>query len=123
MKFCNIAVKHLINFPYDTSDSLAFVHPHHIFHIEDSIHYACILKNDFRDYQSMLETAHQPEHTILNFQKLILEFDIKKMEPIKIKFNTATGKFLVEDGCHRLSILRHKNLFQDEIPEKYINKL
>jgi len=42
------------------------------------------------------------------------------MPPIEIRFNKRLKKFLIEDGCHRLSIIKDKKIFKDSIPDKHL---
>jgi len=120
MKFSDIAIKHLINFDFNTCECIAFLNPHHIFDIENCIHYKCLVDNNFNDYEMLLNTTNQPEHSLLSYKTLIRQFDLKKMEPIIFTFNSIVKKYLVEDGCHRLSILKHKKIFNKTIPDQYI---
>lgn len=120
MKLSNIFLKHWLLFNYDTSKSVTFLPPHYIFSIKDSIHYQALKSNDFCDYEKYISTTNQKEHSVSTFKKLNEFFDLKIMEPILLKNNKRLGKFLVEDGCHRLSIILYKNIFSEELPDKYI---
>lgn len=121
MKFSDIAVKHLINFKYNVSKCITFLEPHYIFNIEDCIHYNCLVSDNFNDYKMLLSTTNQPEHSMIKFKNLICEFDIKKMNPVIVSFNPEIKKYLVDDGCHRLSIMLYKKIFVHKIPDQYIN--
>lgn len=121
MKFSDIAIKHLINFDYNTCESITFLNPHYIFDIENCIHYKCLADNNFHDYEMLLNTTDQPEHSLLNYKTLIREFNLKQMKPITVTFNSIVKKYLVEDGCHRLSIMFYKKLFDHNIPDQYVN--
>lgn len=118
IKFSDIAVKHLINFNYDTSDCITFLNPHYVFSIENSIHYKSLINNNFDDYKMLLNTTIQPEHSLSNYKKLIDRFNLKTMDPIKLTFNPEIKKYLVEDGVHRVSILKYKKIFNQSIPRK-----
>lgn len=120
IKFSDIYIKHWILFDYDTSKSVAFLKPHHIFPLNQSIHFKTLKNNDFTDYEKLISSTKQEEHSVNSFKNLNKCFSLKKMEPIFLKFNNQLKKFLVEDGCHRLAIITHKNIFSEELPEKYI---
>lgn len=121
MKFSDIAVKHSNKFKYNISKRIAYLEPHYIFNIEDCVHYRCLVSDNFNDYKMLLNVTDQPEHSLIKFKTLICEFDIKKMEPVIVSFNPKIKKYLVEDGCHRLSIMLYKKIFDHDIPDQYIN--
>ena len=108
--FENLAIKHLIMFEYNTAPAIAYHHPHFLFNLEDSIPYKALTTNDFRDYHSLLNTTHQPEHSLSVFIKLRDSFDSSILSlpqnKIKVKWNKAVERYVVVDGCHRLSIIK-----------------
>ena len=120
MRLSNIFLKHWLLFNYDTSKSVTYIPPHHIFPIKDSIHYQALKSNNFSDYEKYISTTKQMEHSVSSFKKLNDFFDLEIMEPILLKNNKRLGRFLVEDGCHRLSIILYKNIFTEELPDRYI---
>jgi len=77
-------------------------------HILDSIHYNIVSCNvDFSLYDKYIKLTYQPEHSVETFKNLITNFDITKMENIKVynKIIENEKKIIIRDGCHRLSIL------------------
>ena len=112
INFNELAVKHWIKFKYDTNDSIDFQSPHHIFKIEDSIHFKSLEEDEFEDYVKLITTTKQKEHSLELFLKLKDEFNIESINRNKIKlyWNEKLKKYIVEDGCHRLSIIKLKGL-------------
>jgi len=112
IRFEDLLVKHYILFDYDTSGFYSFDRPHHIFKISDSIHYKSLVNNDFSDYVNLITTTDQKEHSLDNFKKLIKEFDINQIKDNKIKicWDERLSKYIVEDGCHRLSLIMFNKL-------------
>ncbi len=108
----DILVKHLILFDYDISDAIIFISPHFVFRIEDSIHYKCLINSNFSDYNSLLNTTMQSEHSIENYLELMKKFDINKLSTNKIKLEWVDEikKYIILDGCHRLSIIKYNKL-------------
>ena len=98
-----------------------FVKPHDVLHIKDTINYKAINSNDFSTYNNYITSTKQLEHSVNNYKDLIDNFDIKKMQPIQLKFNFNIKKYVVQDGVHRLCILLHKNIYTDKIPIKRFN--
>lgn len=115
IKTDDILFKHLILFNFDTSKSISFINPHHVFKIEDSIHYNSLLKSNYDDYINLIKTTNQKEHSLLGFLNLINNFDIKKLlvNKIKIEWNDKLNKYITIDGCHRLSIIKYNKLDVD----------
>ena len=98
-----------------------FVKPHDVLHIKDSINYKAIYNNDFTTYNHYITQTKQLEHSVENFKNLIKNFDVKKMQPIQLKFNYNIKKYVIQDGVHRLCILLHKKIYNNEIPIKKFN--
>lgn len=113
INFNEILIKHLILFDYDTDKSIKFIEPHHLFKIEDSIHYKSLISENFEDYEKLISTTNQKEHSkelFLNLKKNFNKNQLTKEEnKITLKYNQELNKFIVEDGCHRLSILMLEN--------------
>lgn len=84
---------------------------HLCLHITDSIHYNVLNNNiPFSLYNKYIELTNQPEHSELIYKKLINELDINIMPKIivrKLEINNKY-KYVIRDGCHRLSILLTK---------------
>ena len=103
----------------------SFIYPSHpiltSFHVKDTIHYNALIKNDYKNYEEFIKTTNQKEHSVNNFLKLKENFEIKKMEKIKLIHDKVLNKYIVTDGVHRLSIILFKNIFTDKIPIEYFN--
>jgi len=85
---------------------------HLCIHILDSIHYNILTgKVSFSLYDKYVKVTKQSEHSIEQFKDLIKDFDIKKMKNIECykKRIENDDKFILSDGCHRLSILLFNN--------------
>ena len=120
MDINDILVKHWILFEYDTKDSVYFDDPHHLFNVGDSIHFKTLVSGDFSDYNKLIETTKQLEHSEIIYRKLINDFKVELLSPIKLEWNDKYDKYVVLDGCHRLAILKYKNLIGDtNIPITY----
>jgi|TARA_X000000950_G_C13836362_1_gene628370 hypothetical protein len=85
---------------------------HLCIHILDSIHYNVLSgKVSFNLYGKYVTITKQPEHSVEQFKNLIRDFDINKMKNIEFYKKTIENddKFIISDGCHRLSILLFSN--------------
>lgn len=98
-----------------------FVKPHDILHIKDTINYDAINSNNFVKYNNYISLTRQLEHSVDTFKNLLKNFDIEKMKPIKLVFNSNIKKYVVQDGVHRLCILLYKKIYTNEIPIEKIN--
>jgi hypothetical protein len=103
---------------YITADKTSV---HCYVNIKDSIHYKSLCSNDFTMYNHYISTSIQPEHSEQVFRKLIDNFDITQMKPIKIVYNFKRRCYVIVDGVHRLSILVFKGLIQDTVPLEYLD--
>ena len=122
----DIHCKHLLKFipKYKNQNKMFLSYPHTIFSVSDTIQYNAIKNNDFSDYEKLLNTTNQPEHSLEIFKKLIETFDIQKIEKIKLIYNKEINKYIITDGVHRISIILFKKIFPDnKIPLKYLNIL
>tara|TARA_B100000900_G_scaffold409495_1_gene425528 strand:+ start:1313 stop:1540 length:228 start_codon:yes stop_codon:yes gene_type:complete len=72
-------------------------------------------------YNHYVTVTKQKEHSVENYKKLIENFDVNKLNKIKVRFNSHINKFIVCDGVHRLSILLFKNIIKDKIPFQYLD--
>jgi len=81
---------------------------HICLNIKDSIHYKILSKElPFELYDKYITITNQPEHSVEKYKNLINNFNINKLESIKMqKFN---DKYIIIDGCHRLAILSYLN--------------
>ena len=62
----NIYCKHLLKFTpkYNFQNETILSPPHIILNVTDAIHYNAIKNNDFSDYERLLNTTYQPEHSL-----------------------------------------------------------
>lgn len=120
MILSKIYLKHWIKFPYDTSESSGKIGSHYVFSIKNSIHYKCLQSQNFEDYEKLILSTNQKEHSVKSFIELSRNFSIQKIGKIKIEYSKPIDKFLVNDGCHRLAIILYKQIFQESIPDQYI---
>ena len=116
MDYKDILVKHLINWTYE-HHFICYINPHYVFTIENSIHYQALVTNDYTRYRRLVKD--QPEHSEEIFTNLQQNFDINKIGKIQLEWNEMLQKYLVNDGCHRLSIMKHRNI---ELKEEYLCK-
>jgi len=124
IKISDIYCKHLWKFEpkYKFKDKIIFTPPHVILNVRDTIHYNALINNDFSDYEKLLNTTNQPEHSLENFKKLINTFDIQKIEKLELIHDKVLNKYIVTDGVHRLSILLYNNFFENNlIPLELLN--
>ena len=104
----DILIAHWILFDYNVDDSICFMEPHHLFKIEDSIHFKALTSNDYKVYNRLIETTNQKEHSELKFKELKESFNTSTFheDKIHIVYNNDLEKYIVQDGCHRLSIIK-----------------
>jgi len=103
----DIIFKHWILFDYDLKDSIGYIQPHYLFEVKNSIHYNTLISGDFEIYNRLITTTNQLEHSENNFKNLIKDFNLDKLlnEKIIIQWTPSIGKYIIIDGCHRVSIL------------------
>lgn len=94
---------------------------HYFCPITETINYNSLISNDYKLYNEWVINTKQIEHNSETFKKLINEFDMDKMEPIKIYYNYKLNKYVVSDGLHRICILYHKKIINDSIPIGLLN--
>lgn len=84
--------------------------------VEHSLHYNALFGDVARvtEYRSYI--SNQPDHSLTNFYDLYNTFDISKMEPIELA--AIEDLHIVLDGCHRLAILKYKQIIDDHLPEE-----
>ena len=117
----DIIFRHLIKFDYDTSNAFSFKAPHHLFKIEDSIHFKTLKSGDFTDYNKLITTTNQKEHSEKIFKDLIKNFDINMFNTDKIRvfYDKSINKYVVKDGSHRLAIIKYNNI--KKVPKSWFN--
>ena len=119
-----IFVKHWIKFDYDVSSRVGVTPPHDCFRVEDSIHYKSLVSQDFTDYQQLITTTDQKEHSLELFIDLVDKVTPNFLQTHKIKlqrWSLGDYKYTVVDGCHRLAIILYKNLHNNNcIPQEWV---
>jgi len=105
MDYNDIRVKHLTE---KSKDSEAFIYPHYIFSIENSVHFKTLKGGEYEDYNKLVQ--YQKEHSEEKYKKLQKEFNLSKMQPIQLEWNGQIQKYLVNDGCHRLAIMKYNGI-------------
>jgi SAM-dependent methyltransferase len=73
---------------------------------------------NYDEYNEYIYLCNHKEHSRENFERLVSEFDLSKMEPIEVSWNGQY--FVVNNGAHRLAILMYKGIITDSIPTQYI---
>lgn len=76
--------------------------------ILESIHYKVLCGTvQFSLYDKYVTRTNQKEHNTTIYKNLIRDFDMNKIDKIKIKKKYIDKKqlYVVQDGCHRLSVL------------------
>lgn len=117
----DILFRHLIKFDYDVSNAFSYKAPHYLFKVEDSIHYKTLVEGDFTNYNTLIKTTNQTEHSEEMFKTLINEFNEEEFNVKKMRmfYDDSLSKYVVKDGCHRLAILKYNN--KNEIPVDWFN--
>jgi hypothetical protein len=92
----------------------------YILHIQNTIQYDALSRNNFLLYEKYVQETNQKEHSVDRFKKLVENFDISKIGKIKANIQAHSNFFWVADGAHRLAILKYKKIFGDTIPMKYV---
>jgi hypothetical protein len=101
-------------------NSAEFISPHYLFHINQTIHYQALVKNNYDDYNNY--TVKQSDHNESNFNKLRDNFDIDNMNKISVTFNNIIKKYIVTDGIHRLCLMLYNNIINNNsIPVEFLN--
>jgi hypothetical protein len=87
--------------------------------LEDSIHYNALKTNNYNIYNELIEKNKQTEHSVENFKNLLINWDENKIEKITLEYD---GKmFILQDGIHRLSIMKYKGLIEHSVPFRYLD--
>lgn len=89
---------------------------YYIMNIEDTIHFDALKTGDYLLYNEYVKFTNQAEHSEENFKKLVSEWNDDKFEPIFAIAMAHSTFFWVYDGNHRLTILKHNQMYGDTIP-------
>jgi hypothetical protein len=84
--------------------------------IENSVHYNALKTNNYDLYEDFVKSVGQGERSAENFRNLYNTFDVLKLKKIVVNQLLMYNKFIVQDGNHRLSILKYTEMFKEGIP-------
>lgn len=102
----------------NTNKKVPLSHMYYV-NIEDCIHYNALKTNNYDIYNELIEKNVQNEHTVENFKKIFETWYVNKINKISLEYD---GKmFIVNDGVHRLAIMKYNRLIDDSIPFKFID--
>lgn len=111
----DILIRHWILFEYDVKDLYHKESVHYLFKVKDSIHYKALVSEDYSDYVKLIKTTKQQEHSLHSFLSLKENFNVdflyKESNKIILEWVDDYNKYVVIDGCHRLSIVAFKEIF------------
>jgi len=105
------------------ANSASYADPHHLFNIENTIHYRCLITGDFDDYNRYIVASLQKGHDERVFKKLIDEFSLERMDPIRLAYRRVNKKYIVLDGVHRLAIMLHRGMMANGLPSEHFRIL
>tara|TARA_B110000208_G_C11756952_1_gene425494 strand:- start:147 stop:1199 length:1053 start_codon:yes stop_codon:yes gene_type:complete len=123
----NILIKHLLindellKILEETKFNHFYIKPHYYFNLFDTIHFNTLLNNSYDLYENLVINTKQKEHSVEIFKNFLINFDIRKMQKIKLEYNLKYNKYIILDGNHRLAILIFKKIFNEEIPLKHFD--
>ena len=86
------------------------------YNIEHSLHMHVLQTNCWDEYLEYLEVTTQKEHSQATFEALRDSFDINKVEPIDVWWSSADNAFIVDNGVHRLALMKHLGYVKETIP-------
>ena len=126
LSITNIKAKHLLNI---SSSLQKYLQPKrfqkdnkfYFLSIEDTINYSLVEQGREDLYSMYIKETPQGNHTIDNFKKLIKDFDVNKMSKVIVTLYDALDFYLIEDGVHRLCILKNERIFYNSIPLSKLN--
>lgn len=112
ISFENLLVRHWIRFDYDLGDFYTKESVHYLYTVENSIHYKCLVSGDYSDYNNLITTTNQTEHSLNKFLKLKEKFNIDLLTDNKIivDWHESYDKYTVIDGAHRLAIMLYNDI-------------
>jgi hypothetical protein len=114
ISYDNILVRHWLLFDYDLKDFYLKEPVHYLFKLKNSIHYKSLVQDDYSDYIRLIKTTNQYEHSLEKFLKLKDTFNIdfltEEKNRIILEWIESYNKYVVIDGCHRLSIMMYKGI-------------
>jgi hypothetical protein len=125
VSYSGFVVKHKCSIPEDMAihiKSGGYVSngTYYLVPIEKTFHYKAVC-GDFDLYNKYVKFANDDMyHNEEKFRALIKEFDIAKIDKIRVNMYGHTPKFWVQDGSHRLAILKHSGLFPRGVPMDFL---
>ena len=87
---------------------------------ERTVHYKALSTGNYEPYVQYLKDAGDTDHSEETFKTLLHHFSLETMPIIWANIYGHTKKFWIQDGNHRLAILKYKQLFGDVLPLKYL---
>lgn len=137
MKISDLILCHYFNSPllYDAKwqylyNDINMKGFYYYYELKDTIHYNALASNDYSLYLKYIEGLYDTlnlseidkktnvQNKYEYFKHLCDNFDIEKIG--KFEIYPAWDKFTIRDGLHRLSIMLHKGIITDEIPDEFI---
>ena len=100
--------------PFLTNGHFYFLTP------DRTVHYKALTTGNYEQYTQYLQDAGDTVHSEAKFKELHDTFDLETMPIIWANIYGHTKKFWIQDGNHRLVILKYKQLFGDALPLKYL---
>jgi hypothetical protein len=126
VSYSGFVIKHKCSIPEELAihikrDGYVSNGTYYLVPIEKTFHYKA-LSGDFTLYNQYVKAANDDKyHNESNFRRLIDSFDLTKLDKIRINMYGHSPKFWVQDGSHRLAILKHMGVFQRGVPMEYLS--
>jgi SAM-dependent methyltransferase len=126
VSYSGFAIKHTCSLPEDLAIHIKrggylTNKTYYLVPIEKTFHYNALC-GDFDIYNKYIKAAKdEKSHSESKFRELIQSFDLAKLDKIRVNMYGHTPKFWVQDGNHRLVILKHKGLFPRGVPIEYLS--
>jgi hypothetical protein len=94
---------------------------HFFFKLENTIHYEALISGNYETYNEYVSITYQSDHNLEKYMFLKNNWNLELCRPIKIRFDKKLNKFVVEDGVHRLSLLKYFGIIKDSIPFSFLD--
>jgi hypothetical protein len=95
------------------------VNNHFFFNIEECIQYTALVSGDYSTYKEYVEITYQSDHNVESFAKLRTDWDMARFEPIVLDFYPKAGCWVIQDGVHRLCLLKFFGIIKDTLPATF----
>lgn len=122
----NLYIVHWIR-PYSTlclayaAKSVGRINNHFMLRLNDSIHYNALVSGNYETYKEYVKITNQEDHTLEKFLHIKNNWKLELCTPITIYYNIKTKKWHVNDGVHRLALLKYFGIIKDTLPFSLIN--